>query len=50
MGSNQRLAAVAKAVADRAGELVDVLQEAIIGKSGLSEVTVVLPHDKGLAS
>jgi hypothetical protein len=39
------VAAVAKAVADRADELVDVLGEAVIRKSALAEVTVVLPHD-----
>jgi hypothetical protein len=44
-GLKPTVAAVAKAVADRADELVDVLGEAVIRKSGLSEVTVVLPHD-----
>ncbi|MDT5284433.1 MAG: hypothetical protein QOJ20_5628 [Mycobacterium sp.] len=44
-GLKPTVAAVAKAVADRADELVDALGEAVIRKSGLSEVTVVLPHD-----
>ena len=44
-GLQPTVAAVAKAVADRADQLVDVLDEAVIRKSGLSEVTVVLPHD-----
>ena len=44
-GLKPTVAAVAKAVADRADQLVDVLGEAVIRKSGLAEVTVVLPHD-----
>jgi hypothetical protein len=44
-GLKPTVAAVAKAVADRADELVDVLGEAVMRKSGLAEVTVVLPHD-----
>jgi hypothetical protein len=36
---------VAKAVADRADELGDALGEAVIRKSGRSEVALVLPHD-----
>ena len=44
-GRKPTVAAVAKAVADRADQLVDVLGEAVIRKSGLAEVTVVLPHD-----
>ena len=44
-GLKPTVAAVAKAVADRADELVDALGEAVIRKSGLAEVTVVLPHD-----
>jgi hypothetical protein len=37
--------AVAKAVADRADELVDVLEEAVTRKSGLAKVAPVLPRD-----
>jgi hypothetical protein len=44
-GRKPTVAAVAKAVADRADQLVDVLGEAVIRKSSLAEVTVVLPHD-----
>jgi hypothetical protein len=44
-GLKPAVAAVAKAVADRADQLMDVLGEAVIRKSGRSEVTVVLPHD-----
>jgi PucR C-terminal helix-turn-helix domain/GGDEF-like domain len=44
-GLQPTVAAVAKAVVDRAHELVDVLQEAVIRKSGLSEITLILPHD-----
>jgi hypothetical protein len=44
-GRKPTVAAVAKAVADRADELVDVLGEAVIRKSGLAEVALVLPHD-----
>ena len=45
-GLEPAVAAVAKAVADRADELGDALGEAVIRKSGLSEVAVpVLPHD-----
>ena len=36
---------MAKAVADRADQLVDVLEDAVIRKSGLFEVTRILPHD-----
>ena len=36
---------MAKALADRADELVDELEEAVIRKSGLAEVALVLPHD-----
>jgi hypothetical protein len=39
------VAAVAKAVADRADRLVDVLGEAIIRKSDPSGVTLIQPHD-----
>ena len=39
------VAAVAKAVADRADELVDALGEPVIRKSGRSEVALILPHD-----
>lgn len=39
------VAAVAKALADRADELVDALGEPVIRKSGRSEVALVLPHD-----
>ena len=38
-------AAVAKAVADRADEVMDMLREAVIRKSGPSEAALVLPHD-----
>jgi hypothetical protein len=44
-GLKPAVAAVAKVVADRADQLVDALGEAVIRKSGLAEVTVVLPHD-----
>ncbi len=44
-GLKRAVAAVAKAVADRADQLMDVLGEAVIRKSGRSAVTVVLPHD-----
>jgi PucR-like helix-turn-helix protein/diguanylate cyclase with GGDEF domain len=44
-GLQPTLAAVAKAVADRAEQLVDVLGEAVNRKSGLSEVDPILPHD-----
>jgi hypothetical protein len=44
-GLQPTAAAVAKALADRADQLVDVLGEAVIRKSGFSEVALVLPHD-----
>src|SRR5271168_2216673 len=44
-GLQPTAAAVAKALADRADQLVDVLGEAVIRKSGLAEVAPVLPHD-----
>ena len=44
-GLQPTVATVAKAVADRADQLVDVLEDAVIRKSGLSEVTLILPHD-----
>jgi hypothetical protein len=44
-GLQPTVAAVAKAVADRADRLVDVLGEAIIRKSDPSGVTLIQPHD-----
>ena len=45
-GLEPTVTAVAKAVADRADELGDALEEAVIRKSGLSKVAaLVLPHD-----
>jgi PucR C-terminal helix-turn-helix domain/GGDEF-like domain len=44
-GLKPTVAAVAKAVADRADEFVDALGDAVIQKSGLFEVALVLPHD-----
>src|ERR1700731_3820546 len=44
-GLQPTVAAVAKALADRADELVDELEEAVIRRSGLAEVAMVLPHD-----
>ena len=44
-GLQPTVAVVAKAVADRADQLVDVLEDAVIRKLGLSEVTLILPHD-----
>ena len=44
-GLQPTVAAVAKALADRADELVDELEEAVIRKSGLARVALVLPHD-----
>jgi hypothetical protein len=44
-GLQPTAAAVAKALADRADELVDELEEAVIRKSGLAEDALVLPHD-----
>jgi hypothetical protein len=50
-GLQPTLAGVAKAVADRAEQLVDVLGEAVNRKSGLSEVDPILPHhDVGAAA
>jgi hypothetical protein len=44
-GLKPTVAAVAKAVADRADELVDALEEAVTRKSGLAKVAPVLPRD-----
>jgi hypothetical protein len=44
-GLQPTVAAVAEAVADRADELVDALEDAAIRKSGLWKVAPVLPHD-----
>ena len=44
-GLQPTVAAVAKALADRADELVDALEEAVTRKSALSNVAVVLSRD-----
>jgi hypothetical protein len=44
-GLQPTVAAVAKAVADRADELVDALEDAVIRKPGLWKVAPVRPHD-----